>query len=67
MKINLPKLGGLFFDELKIWEGLLFDRSSWNRELIVFTDIYEGNKTNTPLDNLATYVLSYKPLEKSFF
>jgi hypothetical protein len=42
------KLGGLFFDEVKIKEGLVFDSSSW--ELIGFTDIHEENGTNNPLD-----------------
>ena len=33
------KLGGLFFDEVKIKEGLVFDSSSW--ELIGFADALE--------------------------
>ena len=36
------KLGGLFFDEVKIKEGSVFDNSSW--VLIGFTDALEGNK-----------------------
>jgi hypothetical protein len=51
------KLGGLFFDEVKIKEGLVFDSSSW--ELIGFTDIHEENGTNNPLDKLATHVLQF--------
>ena len=51
------KLGGLFFDEVKIKESLVFDSSSW--ELIGFTDIHEENGTNNPLDKLATHVLQF--------
>ncbi len=39
------KLGGLFFDEVKINEGLVFDSSSW--ELIGFTDALEEKDQQT--------------------
>jgi hypothetical protein len=65
-------LGGLFFDEVKIKEGLLFDPSTW--ELIGFTDIEEDIQSGLPspaamqetkeesLDphkNVATHVLQF--------
>ena len=39
------KFGGLFFDEVKIKEGLLFDPPSW--ELIGFTDLDIDDKSST--------------------
>ena len=54
-------LGGLFFDEMKIKEGLVFDTKNW--ELIGFTDIsldVVGVETkNDALDRLATHVLQF--------
>lgn len=46
---EVGKYGGLFYDEVKIKEGLLFDPSSW--ELIGFTDL-EDDDNGT--DNIAT-------------
>ncbi len=68
------KFGGLFFDEVKIKEGLLFDPSSW--ELIGFTDL-DVDESDTSNDNmttssvqvsLATHVLQFyfKSLFSSF-
>lgn len=51
------KLGGLFFDEVKIKEGLVFDSSSW--ELIGFTDVLDEKAESTPSDKLATHVLQF--------
>ena len=61
-----PKLGGLFYDEVKINEGLVFDHRSW--ELIGFTDLQDGD-VNTPnakeesssssSHNLASHVLQF--------
>lgn len=51
------KLGGLFFDEVKIKEGLVFDTSSW--ELIGFTEAFEENMESQPIDRLATHVLQF--------
>ena len=52
------KLGGLFFDEVKIKEGLVFDSSTL--ELIGFTDINEENSQQTkPIDSLATHALQF--------
>ena len=60
-KMKAPKrgkLGGLFFDEVKIKEGLVFDSSSW--ELIGFMDIIEEKDQQTkPIDSLATHVLQF--------
>ena len=67
-KMKAPKhgkLGGLFFDEVKIKEGLVFDSSSW--ELIGFTDINEENSQQTkPIDSLSNTCASIF-LPKSFF
>ena len=56
-------LGGLFFDEMKIKEGLVFDTKNW--ELVGFTDISvdavagtEASKSKA-VDNLATHVLQF--------
>ena len=38
---DVGKMGGLFFDEVKIKEGLLFDPSSW--ELIGFVDLDDND------------------------
>ena len=62
---EVGKFGGLFFDEVKIKEGLLFDPSSW--ELIGFTDIgsnksvtSNGNVTKSSVqESLATHVLQF--------
>jgi hypothetical protein len=51
------KLGGLFFDEVKIKEGLVFYTSSW--ELIGFTEAFEENMEMAPIDRLATHVLQF--------
>ena len=60
------KFGGLFFDEVKIKEGLLFDPSSW--ELIGFTDLDIDDKSSTVQESLATHVLQffYKSLFAGF-
>lgn len=61
-------LGGLFFDEVKVKEGLVFDTSSW--ELIGFTDLgTDEDDLNTLLkgdgserssgNGLATHVLQF--------
>jgi hypothetical protein len=56
-------LGGLFFDEMSIKEGLVFDPKNW--ELVGFTDICENNITDTvttksdAVDKLATHVLQF--------
>ena len=60
------KLGGLFFDELKIKEGLVFDAATF--ELIGFTDL-ENDETELPSlvgepdpkpeNKLATHVLQF--------
>ena len=62
---EVGKFGDLFFDEVKIKEGLLFDPSSW--ELIGFTDIgsnksvtSNGNVTKSSVqESLATHVLQF--------
>lgn len=62
---EVGKFGGLFFDEVKIKEGLLFDPSSW--ELIGFTNLYsdESDATDSKVtistvrENLATHVLQF--------
>ena len=51
------KLGGLFFDEVKIKEGLVFDTSSW--ELIGFTEAFEENMEMAPIDRLATMFYNF--------
>ena len=55
------KLGGLFFDEIKIKEGLVFDTSTW--ELIGFVDSLDGSngmeQTPEATDKLATHVLQF--------
>ena len=56
-------LGGLFFDEMKIKEGLVFDTKNW--ELVGFTDISVDNLSGTEtsksnaLDKLATHVMQF--------
>ena len=55
------KCGGLFFDVVKIKQGLVFDPSTW--ELVGFVDIDNG-KLHTGSDsdiqeNLATHVLQF--------
>lgn len=69
---NLDKrarLGGLFFDEVKVKEGLVFDQSTW--ELVGFTDLGSDEadlkdfmrETDVPTGNtnagLATHVLQF--------
>ena len=70
---EVGKYGGLFYDEVKIKEGLLFDPSSW--ELIGFTDLEDDDNgtdnigtTSTVQRNLATHVLQFffKSLFASF-
>lgn len=65
-KKNAPKhgkLGGLFFDEMKIKEGLVFDTKNW--ELVGFTDLLQNNVLDTVTDksdagdNLASHVLQF--------
>ena len=43
------KLGGLFFDEVRIKEGLVFDPSTW--ELVGFTDVKDDNFETDPSIN----------------
>ena len=55
-------LGGLFFDEVKINEGLVFDHKNW--ELIGFTDLLDNSLTNNSpemhgSENLATHILQF--------
>jgi hypothetical protein len=62
---EVGKFSGLFFDEVKIKEGLLFDPSSW--ALIGFTDLCsdksdtpDGNTTMSSVqESLATHVLQF--------
>ena len=67
---DVGKMSGLFFDEVKIKEGLLFDPLSW--ELIGFVDLDNDNdakKTSSSLqEKLATHVLQFyfKSLFSSF-
>lgn len=61
-KMKAPKhakLGGLFFDEVKIKEGLVFDSSTW--ELVGFTDIKDDNfESGTSVKSeIATHVLQF--------
>ena len=55
------KCGGLFFDEVKIKEGLVFDPSTW--ELVGFVDIGNGNlhpgSDSGIQKSLATHVLQF--------
>ena len=54
------KLGGLFFDEVKIKQGLVFDRSTW--ELVGFTDVVKDNnfESGTSVKSeIATHVLQF--------
>ena len=41
---KVGRFGGLFFDEVKIKEGLLFDPLSW--ELVGFVDLEDDTKTS---------------------
>ena len=64
---KVGRFGGLFFDEVKIKEGLLFDPSSW--ELVGFVDLEDDTKTSKLVqDSLATHVLQFyfKSLFSSF-
>ena len=70
---EVGKYGGLFYDEVKIKEGLLFDPSSW--ELIGFSDLEDDDNgtdniatTSTVQRNIATHVLQFffKSLFASF-
>ena len=60
---NRARLGGLFFDEMKIKEGLVFDNKNW--ELVGFTDVTADHdvgkdaKKNDVVDQLATHVLQF--------
>lgn len=54
---EVGKFGGLFFDEVKIKEGLLFDPSSW--ELIGFTNLYSDESDAT--DSKVTISTTRKP------
>ena len=58
------RLGGLYFDEMKIKEGLVFNTKNW--ELVGFTDILENDGIDTETkssaqatDHLATHVLQF--------
>ena len=64
---KVGRFGGLFFYEVKIKEGLLFDPSSW--ELVGFVDLEDDTKTSKLVqDSLATHVLQFyfKSLFSSF-
>ena len=52
-------LGGLFFDEVKIKEGLVFDSSTW--ELVGFTDIKDDSSETDPsvTSEIATHILQF--------
>ena len=57
-------LGGLYFDEMKIKEGLVFNTKNW--ELVGLTGIVENDGIDTETkksaqatDHLATYVLQF--------
>ena len=68
IKLNLPQkaaIGGLFFDELKIKEGLVWSQSSW--ELVGYVDIQESECEGSK-DKLATHILQffYKSLFDNF-
>ena len=58
---QVGKCGELFFDEVKIKEGLVFDPSTW--ELVGFVDIDNGKPHNGSdsdiRENLATHVLQF--------
>ena len=56
---GVAKLGGLFFDEVKIKEGLLFDSPSW--ELVGFVDLESRDVAGTEniQDSLATHILQF--------
>jgi hypothetical protein len=60
---NRASLGGLFFDEMSINEGLVFDTKNW--ELVGFSNICETSVTDTvtteknAVDKLATHVLQF--------
>lgn len=51
---QVGKFGGLFFDEVKIKEGLVFDPSTW--ELVGFVDLGSDSSIQK---NLATHVLQF--------
>ena len=68
-KLKLPDkaaVGGLFFDELKIKEGLVWNQSTW--ELIGYVDIDESENIKESKDRLATHILQffYKSLFHNF-
>ena len=56
---DVGKLGGLFFDEVKIKEGLLFDPLSW--ELVGFVDLENRDiaSTGNIQESLATHILQF--------
>ena len=55
---NRALIGGLFFDEVKIKEGLVWDPSSW--EIIGFTDLGTEDSLEDDNDNhLATHILQF--------
>ena len=58
------KFGGLFLDEVKIKEGLVFDPSTW--ELVGFVDL--DSSDSSIQKNLATHILQfyYKSIFSSF-
>ncbi len=53
---DVGKLGGLFFDEVKIKEGLLFGLSSW--ELVGFVDL-ENRDVVAPLLALEIFKIAW--------
>lgn len=54
---EIGRFGGLFFDEVKIKEGLLFDPSTW--ELVGFVDLENDGTNYTIQKSLATHVLQF--------
>ena len=54
---EVGRFGGLFFDEVKIKEGLLFDPCTW--ELVGFVDLENDGTNYTIQKSLATRVLQF--------
>ncbi len=55
--LEISKFGALFFDEVKIKEGLLFDPSTW--ELVGFVDLDNEGINSAIQKSLATHVLQF--------
>jgi hypothetical protein len=55
--LEIGKFGALFFDEVKIKEGLLFDPSTW--ELVGFVDLDNEGINSMIQKSLATHVLQF--------